>query len=599
MIRGMPELADAHLFLAASLLPLVIGPVAARLARRSAATSSALDAFVAVAVGGITVLHILPHAFLDAGSAALAAAVAGFLVPVGLERVQERWRRGTRSGLVLLAFLGLGLHATVDGVALFVPGGEHLAEAAGNGHSHAGASLLALAVILHRFPMALAIWWFAVPNLGRKVAVGLLAAIGVATVVGFTVADRLWLGLSSPGIALLQAAVAGMLLHVVVGHHHGVEGIPARGPRFASALGALAGAGVIAAMAGIHPLERLLPGELGTGVTFATLALAAAPALLVAYLGVGFLHAFVPARLRPLVRSVAGPRQLDRAAGHLSPTVATLHRALHPEIQLPAFFLSLLLLGPPLTLYRLAAAVALVGLVVLSFQKQLAERAKSAGERPANHAADGAKPPLRRRLLAGLDFGFGPAVDATLPPFLLGLGVAALIEPLADFAWLRAQPGPTQLAVAAVFGGVFYLNGLGAAPIVAVLAHKGFSTGPLLAFLLAGVAVAAFRPVARRFGRRAALDLSARGILLAVIAGYALDGPLPAGGIELHRLAATTSAPVAVAALLLLLALVLVSLFRQGFRDFLTPASTRADRQDDGTGPPRVVGQERLEQLLG
>ncbi|MEM7357080.1 MAG: hypothetical protein AAF657_40070, partial [Acidobacteriota bacterium] len=113
------------------------------------------------------------------------------------------------------------LHAVLDGLALFTPVAEHGGHAAGDGW-------LAFAVILHRLPVALVIWWLVQPKLGPRVAYGLLAIVALGTVVGFFSSHRIWPMLEPSAIALLQAVIAGMLLHVIVERHGILEPRPRR-----------------------------------------------------------------------------------------------------------------------------------------------------------------------------------------------------------------------------------------------------------------------------------------------------------------------------------------------------------------------------------
>ena len=66
------------LYLIATLLCVAAGPLFASLARRARATTIALDAFVLVVLGGLVLLHILPHAVEGAGLLALVAAAGAF-----------------------------------------------------------------------------------------------------------------------------------------------------------------------------------------------------------------------------------------------------------------------------------------------------------------------------------------------------------------------------------------------------------------------------------------------------------------------------------------------------------------------------------------
>ncbi len=197
-----------------SLLPLAFAPVLSAWARRSISAFVSLDAFVAVTIAGVAVHHILPEAIHEAGISALGVAVVGFLLPIALHMGMHRLEARALPALVAAVLAGLALHAVGDGVALMAQdGGEH-------GHDHgASGMLLPAAIVLHRLPESLAIWWFARPVLGRTTAIVMLLAIGLATTVGFFAAGH-WLDiLTGPRIAMLHAFVVGMLFHVLLGHH--------------------------------------------------------------------------------------------------------------------------------------------------------------------------------------------------------------------------------------------------------------------------------------------------------------------------------------------------------------------------------------------
>ncbi len=217
---GMPPL----LLLLLSLVPLAFAPLLASWAGRSVAAFVALDAFVAVTIAGVAVSHILPEAIHEAGWWALAIALIGFLLPIGLHLGLHKLEAKAMPALVAAVLAGLALHAVADGVALVSQAGN------AHGHDHATAgTLLPTAVVLHRLPEALAIWWFARPVLGRTTAVAMLLAIGSATLAGFFAASHGSEFLAGPQIALVHAFVVGMLFHVLLGHHrpkHDGDGLP-------------------------------------------------------------------------------------------------------------------------------------------------------------------------------------------------------------------------------------------------------------------------------------------------------------------------------------------------------------------------------------
>jgi hypothetical protein len=101
-----------------SLLALLSGPLVVQLARGRGWVLSLIDGFVVVTIGGIVLLHILPHAFLVGGAATLVVAAIGLVGPTLLESTLGARVRAV-AGLVLpVALLGLAIHAMLDGVVL-------------------------------------------------------------------------------------------------------------------------------------------------------------------------------------------------------------------------------------------------------------------------------------------------------------------------------------------------------------------------------------------------------------------------------------------------------------------------------------------------
>ncbi len=116
------------------------------------------------------------------------------------EKVSGGW-------LIVLAVVGIGLHAFADGAAIVLADG-HGHESHGHGHEHA----MGLAVVLHRLPVAMGIW--AVLHARPLRAGGALAFVGLATVAGFGVGHHAAPLLSGSLMALAQAFIGGLLLHV-------------------------------------------------------------------------------------------------------------------------------------------------------------------------------------------------------------------------------------------------------------------------------------------------------------------------------------------------------------------------------------------------
>jgi len=191
---------------AISLLPLIAGPLLVRGLQASPWTARALDAFILVAVSGLIFLHVLPHGIHEGGTLAVIAAVVGLFLPLLAERAQHKTQSLRLSPALVMALGLLAIHGMLDGVALAAP------------HQHADhGELLALAVVLHRLPAGLAIWWVARPRLGTQGAIAVVLVLIVGTTLGY-VAGRVGMDELFHGSAwhIVQSLLAGSLIHVIV-----------------------------------------------------------------------------------------------------------------------------------------------------------------------------------------------------------------------------------------------------------------------------------------------------------------------------------------------------------------------------------------------
>ena len=363
---------DPHglLILGVSVAALLVGPGIHRVARREPLTMAALDNFVLVVVAGLVALEILPGSLDLAGLPALLALLVGVLGPALADGPLHRASRGTHRAALALAILGMALHSFTDGLALAS------AHAAG-GRSHA----LEAAVIAHQLPVAVAVWWLLSPA-GPLRASAAMLLLGVATVLGFVLADSSLDALAPAWLGLLQGLFAGLLLHVIAHRtaphaHHGARA------RVAAGLGGLGGLGLLALLArdvghahDAEPLARMLP-------VVVELARGAAPALLLALALVAVFaarSAGSSAALRrgpPLIQSARGlahglarPRPADppRAyrrllAGGAPATAALAALVAAPALGLDALLISLPLLGGGLTLARALGGLLLALLI--------------------------------------------------------------------------------------------------------------------------------------------------------------------------------------------------------------------------------------------
>lgn len=595
--------------LLASILALLVGPVVYA-ATRTRSAAAALDAFTLITVCGLVLVHILPQSFQLAGWWVVPALLAGIFGPGLLCGTSLLAGRNAERVTMPLALFGLALHAMLDGVALTGEGSD--------------AKLLAIAVVLHRLPVGLGLWWLARPLYGPRAAGGLLAAIAVFTVVGFYSGQTLLESAPQTLLALLQALVAGSLLHVLLKHaphppRHSEHG--STSPRLqhvASGLGGLAGLAILFAVdhgwhIDTHQFERSEALSL-----FLELALRSAPALLVAYAVVALMHALnfdvrtflgrggpVQQALRgtvaglpipvcscgviPIYRSLIHRRVPTPAA--MSFLIAT------PEIGVAALFLSVSLLGGVITALRvLCAALLALGVGLLVGRKAPVRESLSEEDEIAR-----TREPLGRRLRGGLVYGFGDMVDGTAPWILVGLAVAALVAPLFDAeAFAQLSPG-LEVPLFALMGLPLYVCASGSTPLVAVLIAKGVSPGAAIAFLLTGPAtnLTTFGLLGRLHGRRRALAFAGVTALFTVVLGYAVNLVLPGASalvpLQEHAHGAGTLERVSLVLLGLLFAF---SFVHQGTRAFvgqvISPHGVSGEHDHDhdhghGQGDPHAA----------
>ncbi|MCP4449116.1 MAG: hypothetical protein GY811_27850 [Myxococcales bacterium] len=559
-----------------SLVALAAAPIIYRVADRAATTLATLDGFVMVSIAGLAAVHIIPHAVEVSGPLVILVATIGFLGPGWAEHALHKSADRVHGFTMVLAVLGLLLHGFFDGVGLAGPL-EH-------------ESKLGIAVVLHRLPVAITLWWLLRPRDWRLATV-VLVGLAIMTVGGFVTADALAPMLASKWLAFVQALIAGSVLHVVV-HRPPPTVMPSsvgKG-RFASGVGAIIGLVAVGLVSSEH-IGEVAHIESNFGRLFIALSLESAPALLVAFALAGVVQAVLPGMgLSWMKRGSSGSQALRGVAFGLplpicSCGVIPLYQSLitqtvpataamaflvaTPELGVDAVLISLPLLGPEMTVMRVVAAV-VIALVVGVIVGRVADR--HAGQDEAPHEALGRDESFSQRLVAGLRYGFVEVVDHTGPWIILGIVVAALVGPLFDSPWLLNLPWGGDVIIFTLLGMPAYVCASGATPLVAVLLLQGGSPGAALAFLMAGPAtnVTTFGILSQLHGRRLALLFGGTIAMLAIGLGMFVNliiGEL--GGLTLPKLHSDDTSMLAIGCLLALGLLYVLSVLRQGPRGFM------------------------------
>ncbi|MDI5836288.1 metal transporter [Shewanella xiamenensis] len=406
------------LYLLASCLALLIGPLFYRYFASGSGLQKGLDGFIFVSLGGLVLIHILPELLEHGGLLAIVFVVLGLWGPTASERLFHRYSEITHNFALFLGISGLLLHTITDGSAMV------LAQNEGN------SILLALGVILHRLPVGFAIWWILKPHLGARWTLVIFGAIMLFTSIGYFASEQLLSHMSIDKTVYLQAFVTGSILHVVLHQPHGQQETDKQGQyEYQAGIGSLLGIGLLMMLLLMdsgghdhahhdHSTEQLT-----------TWLMTIAPLLLLSY-AVAALR--FQLGLTPQDNSLAR-RWFQRLAG--------------PE----ALVLTALLLGPWLALFQL--------LVVLIMSAYLA------------YARVDITDPHTKLPSQALRFGFAHLVDRSAPWVLLSLVLVNLIgHPSVPLS----NPILQITVLLLVFLPMRFCN-LGAAVLSIALAYSGWS----------------------------------------------------------------------------------------------------------------------------
>jgi len=579
-------------FLGLSLLILAVSPLIAGFMLRHRHWVDALDGFVFTAVGFMIVGHILPECVESAGYGVLFLALFGLLGPLMVERTLKGAAAKAHMTALVLGLIGVFIHGIADGVIL---GGFGVEDA----HGAAGESglWLPLAVVIHRLPVGLMIWWLLRENFGKAVAISVLVAVGAGTIGGYYGVDHWTYTVEGSWLVYFEALVAGSLLHVVFHRHKHLDDHAGKWD-LAAGFGGFLGiallwlsAGWISQMEGHNHVSHSETMDL-----FLQLAATSAPALVIAYAAAGLIHVFLPhASIRWLQRGGSASQALRGVTFGLPlpmcscgvipfyrtlilkgvpPAAAMAFFVATPELGLDAVLLSIPLLGGEMTLARVicAFAVALfVGWFVGRLIRRSAPNEQFADELPGASTATGLGPRLREAMRVG----FGDIVDNTGPWIVFGLALAALAQPamVEASSYLNTMPDWIEVAAFALLGMPIYVCASGATPLVAVLIAGGVSPGAAIAFLLTGPAtnVTTFGILSSLHGRKQALLFGATMALSSIGLGLIVNSIM--GGSygffnapDLHEHGLHLYEWVALALLSLIF---FVSVLRQGPRRFV------------------------------
>lgn len=227
-----------------SVIVLLAAPLLAKLAERVPPFKGGIDGFVLMTVLGLVVLTLLPEAVEHGGVYGILIALLGFLLPWMSEMAFHKTEEITHRVVMLVAALGLVVHAAGDGALL--------AFARDSAHG----PFLATGILLHRVGVAIAVWWLLRPILTTWGGIAVLGSLGAVTLVGYFMVLFAGEWYSLPLAGYWQAFAAGSLLHVVLhplGHH---DASPAPQTAIAHRFGTALGVVFVGALIASHYFDH-------------------------------------------------------------------------------------------------------------------------------------------------------------------------------------------------------------------------------------------------------------------------------------------------------------------------------------------------------
>ncbi len=194
--------------LIASLFALGVGPLVYQTFGPLRRTDRIVSGFILVVITATLLFEVLPETFQVIGYLSFILAFLGFAGPTFIEKLFAKSANQTHLLTIVLGIFGLVLHASIDGAALF------------DTNTSVHYENLSIAIILHRLPVGLTIWWLLKPLIGERYALLTIITMAVATAGGYGLSMQLNEYHQSVAFVALQAFISGSLLHVILHKPH-------------------------------------------------------------------------------------------------------------------------------------------------------------------------------------------------------------------------------------------------------------------------------------------------------------------------------------------------------------------------------------------
>jgi len=528
------------------------------------------DGFIFVVIGGLVIFHILPESIEQAGLWSIAFTLLGLLGPTIAEKLFHQAAALTHKTTLALGVSGLVLHSVTDGSALTAdPDFTQLT--------------LIIAVIAHRLPVGLTVWWLLRPHFGKVVALSVLVLMAAGTLIGAQLGTQWRPEINPLVIALIESFIAGSVLHVVfhrpyAEHHHHHEKSTTHYDGIGSLLGLVCLVAIL--MTGHHEEAGHGHGHSHSQLDLLVqLAFTLAPFLLLAY-ALSSLSKFVFVDNNPIHIQSSGSTKYQTLRGALLglplpfciPDATKAYQLLRkqgaqasmalaflisaPILGFESLLVSLPLLGWELTATRLLCAVVIVMILALIMVRWVSDSKAATASKQQDVA---------NRLQHSLRHGYEHLLDHTAPWIMLGLILATLLTQG------HHQSQWYDLLIVALLAIPFRLCATGITPLAAAMLVSGWSPGAALVLMLLGptISLELIRFMIKEHGEKLAtafmILLPTVVILAATLVDWLIDD------IEIAALQIDHTAPAAleIVSLSLILLLISWSLLRRGARAFV------------------------------
>lgn len=190
-----------------SILTLFAGPLLYQWMQNGGWIAKTFDRVIVAVLVVVVVFMLVPETLSGLGWSALLLMASGYLFPGLLETALKKSAHTFHLASLVLALVGLALHAALDGAGLAASAADESGQ-------------LALAIVLHRLGTGLVLWLIVQPVFGRKAAFALLVLVSVATVAGYLLSESLLPLAGRHAVLVIEALVIGAIVHSLVHRGH-------------------------------------------------------------------------------------------------------------------------------------------------------------------------------------------------------------------------------------------------------------------------------------------------------------------------------------------------------------------------------------------